>query len=76
MPIYDYLCNTCGTHYDVFHKVREQREDISCPTCHSNDFCKLMSIPAAVGSMISQGNENCRSQMSGGECCGGMCRTH
>ncbi len=46
MPIYDYRCDSCGTTYDVFHKVREVEEDIVCPECKSTNHTRLISAPS------------------------------
>lgn len=69
MPIYDYQCNDCGKTYDVFHKVREVEEDVTCPTCGSVKHTRLISAPSF--SMKSQSElPPCGS----GSCCnGGAC---
>jgi putative FmdB family regulatory protein len=73
MPIFDYRCNNCKTLYDVFHKGKEIIGDILCPSCGSNQYTKLMSVP----SILSKGNtelpcnpNSCGMDMSR---CGGVC---
>ena len=74
MPIYDYRCNSCGKTYDVYHKVREVTADVSCPSCNSLEYTKLMSIPAPATAVSgsSQGSPSSSSCETGG-CCGGSC---
>lgn len=64
MPIYDYRCDDCKQRYEVYHKVREEADEIVCPACSSRKATRLMSIPAAP--VISAGS-------SSGECYGGAC---
>jgi putative FmdB family regulatory protein len=73
MPVYDYRCTQCGTTYDVYHKVREVKEDVVCPSCQSREHTKLMSIPGpSVANSSASEPSSCACGM-GGECCGGDC---
>ena len=49
MPIYAYKCNDCGTKYEIFHKVREEKENIACPSCRSDSAKRLMSVTSISG---------------------------
>ena len=69
MPIYDYRCNACGATYDVFHKVREIREDIVCPSCGSPEHTRLISAP----SVSLGGREAEMPSCADGSCCNGSC---
>jgi putative FmdB family regulatory protein len=72
MPVYDYQCKECNSKYDVFHKGKEVKEDVVCPSCGSLRHKKLMSVP-----MVSMGTTSTGSDFSGapscdtGGCCGG-----
>lgn len=70
MPVFDYVCGSCGQTYEVFHKVREVTGDVICPSCESRDYRKLMSAPhVAVAGKLSTDVGS-----STGSCCGGgMC---
>ena len=69
MPIYDYMCNACGTTYDIYHKVREVTEDVICPSCGSAQHTRLISAPS-----ISMGGKQPEAPSCGdGSCCGGNC---
>lgn len=76
MPTYDYRCNDCGTHYDVFHKTKEIIEDIVCPSCHSTQHRKLFSVVSIETSPRSDTSHSCAAEERGGECCGGMCNAN
>jgi putative FmdB family regulatory protein len=67
MPVYEYKCATCETTYDIYHKGREIREDIVCPSCKSSSYKKLMSVTGAPAKESSSGESSCGQ----GECCGG-----
>jgi putative FmdB family regulatory protein len=73
MPVYDYRCTHCGTLYDVYHKAKEIKEDIVCPSCSSREHTKLMSVASvsvAGSSNLGASSHTCEM---GGECCGGAC---
>jgi putative FmdB family regulatory protein len=71
MPIYDYKCENCGTTYDVFHKVREIKEDVVCPECSSTRHVRLIS----AASVSVKGGSKSESLPPCGDasCCGGVC---
>ena len=72
MPIYDYRCDSCGTTYDIFHKVREVVEDVVCPSCGSDSHTRLLSAPSiSVGS--SSSSFDAAPSCDTGSCCGGTC---
>ncbi len=73
MPVHDYRCSRCGTLYDVYHKVREVKEDVVCPSCKSQEHTKLMSVPGvAVTTSPAESPSSCACDAGGG-CCGGAC---
>lgn len=45
MPIYDYVCNTCGE-FEVIHKMDEVLE--ACEKCGSKDIEKKISPPKGL----------------------------
>lgn len=75
MPIYDYRCSDCGKTYDVFHKVREVKEDIICPECNSTEHVRLISAPSISmkGSSSSSSFSDQMPSCADGSCCGGSC---
>jgi putative FmdB family regulatory protein len=74
MPIYDYRCEDCQTHYEVYHKVREETSDVICPACASHHYKKMMSVPATpnMGSGSSEAYGAC-DNAGGCGCSGGSC---
>jgi putative FmdB family regulatory protein len=78
MPMYDYRCNECGNHYDVFHKVREVAEDVVCPSCQSTRHTRLLSAPnvSIKGSGSAADFLPASSCETGGGCCGGWCNSN
>jgi putative FmdB family regulatory protein len=75
MPIYEYVCDDCGAHYErvVFH----QKARVTCPKCESGKHTIQPSVfaPPASGSKASGGGSP-MSGSGGGGCCGGPCGCH
>ncbi len=47
MPIYEYRCEACGERFDkLFTSLRQVPPEITCPTCHSPNVHRLLSMPA------------------------------
>ena len=67
MPIYEYLCDDCGTRYEQI--VLSKRTKIACPKCTSRRHTLQLSVfsaPAKNGSSEASAN----SGVPGGSCCG------
>ena len=45
MPIYEYLCGTCGTEFEEL--VRSGKETPNCPVCEGKDVTKKVSMVSA-----------------------------
>jgi putative FmdB family regulatory protein len=73
MPIYEYLCDDCGAHYERI--VMSQKQSITCPKCESAKHTIQLSVFAAPanGSKTSGGSSSGPASRSGGACCGGGC---
>jgi putative FmdB family regulatory protein len=70
MPIYEYVCDDCQTHFEkiVFNKTQE----IACPTCASKkNQIQLSVFSSANGSNGASAKPS--TPFSGGGCCGGGC---
>ena len=75
MPIYEYVCNDCETHFEKI--VINKREEIACPKCAS----KKASIQLSVFATANSGSNGASARSSsssggGGSCCGGGCGCH
>jgi putative FmdB family regulatory protein len=73
MPIYEYVCDDCGAHYERI--VMNQKQSITCPKCESAKHTIQLSVFAAPanGSKTSGGSSSGPTPGSGGACCGGGC---
>ena len=40
MPTYEYLCNACGQHHEIFQKITDEPLK-ECPVCHKPALTKL-----------------------------------
>lgn len=47
MPIYEYVCDDCGTRYERL--VLNRAQEISCPKCESNKRTLQLSVFSAPG---------------------------
>lgn len=52
MPIYEYLCATCGAHFEKLQKSGVASE-VVCPTCGSMEVKKEFSTFSSAGSSSS-----------------------
>jgi putative FmdB family regulatory protein len=68
MPIYEYVCMQCESHFEELVRNGEQPD---CPECGAADVRKQLSVFAAgpTSTSTSFGSE----PRSGGGCCGGSC---
>lgn len=78
MPIFEYRCDDCSTHFDILHKGAEDPDLIECPSCHSRSARKKFSaFSASVGQDASAAagceSGSCDVPSYGGGCAGGMC---
>jgi putative FmdB family regulatory protein len=72
MPIYEYLCDDCGAHYERI--VLDQKSKVTCPKCASGKHTIQLSIFAAPANARKASGGS--SPASSGGCCGGACGCH
>ena len=67
MPIYEFVCMQCESHFEEL--VRSAEQAVTCPECGAAKVLKQLSSFAVTGasSQPSFGGS------SGGGCCGGSC---
>jgi putative FmdB family regulatory protein len=70
MPIYEYVCDDCGAHYERI--VMNGSTVVTCPQCTSARSTLQLSVFAAHGSTAKSSSAAAASSNSGG-CCGGAC---
>lgn len=47
MPIYDYVCEDCGDHFEHYQSFKTGPQAVSCPKGHSRTK-RLFSVPSVV----------------------------
>jgi putative FmdB family regulatory protein len=73
MPIFEYLCEDCGTKFEKLVR-RPATDEVLCPSCGQSHLEQQLSTFAAPGN----GSEDAWTPAmtrTGGGCAGGMCRT-
>ncbi len=70
MPIYEYLCRSCGTRNEFLEGVTSEKVDKVCGECGSDKLDKLVSMAAFAVS----GGSSCQGGGCG-SCRGGSCTT-
>jgi putative FmdB family regulatory protein len=74
MPLYEYVCRSCGEEFELLIRNGEAP---ACPACQRTDVQKHFSVPAAH-SAASQSLPMCSPAPSGGcglpQCGGGQCQ--
>lgn len=77
MPIYEYICDDCQTHFEKI--VLNKTQQIACPNCAGKKNSLQLSVfSSANGSAngASAKSSNGFSNSGGGGCCGGGCGCH
>jgi putative FmdB family regulatory protein len=69
MPIYEYACMECESHFEEL--VRSDEQGIACPDCGAGNVLKQFSTFAVAG--VSSQPSFGTSAGGGGGCCGGSC---
>jgi putative FmdB family regulatory protein len=67
MPIYEYVCMTCESHFEELVRGDEQPP---CPDCGATKVARQFSVFATRG---ESPQPSYRSAGGGGGCCGGSC---
>jgi putative FmdB family regulatory protein len=67
MPIYEYVCMSCESH---FEELVRHDETPACPDCGSEQAKRQFSVFAAHG---TSKQPSFGGASSGGGCCGGSC---
>jgi len=69
MPLFVYVCRTCGSSVERLRTFAERLEPATCPECSSDaHFALSLSAPSFVGAATA---ESCSGPAPGGGCCGG-----
>jgi putative FmdB family regulatory protein len=73
MPIYEYVCMACESHFEEL--VRFGGDDPSCQACGSANVTRQLSVFTAHG-VAQQPTFSGPVGGGGGGCCGGGCGCH
>ncbi len=69
MPIYEYVCPTCGNAFEKLVRSTTPAAEIVCPTCGSSDVRKKVSTIAASlksgGASTSTASSSCSTGLCG-----------
>lgn len=60
MPVYEYACRTCDSHFEIRRSMSDSTDPATCPQGHS-DTRRVLSVFASVG----RGSEGTAVQQSG-----------
>ena len=67
MPMYDYICNSCGNKFDKLVSFTASDKDIECPQCCKKNSKKQLCAPNisnGIGNGKGKGNCNASSGFS------------
>jgi putative FmdB family regulatory protein len=72
MPIYEYVCDDCQTHFEKI--VLNKTQEIACPKCAGKKNAIQLSVfSASNGSSNGAAKSAPSFSDGGGSCCGGGC---
>ena len=73
MPIYEYVCDDCQTHFEKI--VLNKTQEIACPSCAGKKNSIQLSVFSATNGSANGGpaKSGSFSGGGGGGCCGGGC---
>lgn len=75
MPMYEYGCQACDTHFDLLRRMDQDDADIACPRCQSAAVRRRLSVFAAHSRDAAGVSAAAVAPVAsgGGGCCGGSC---
>ncbi len=44
MPIYEYICQSCGVKFEKFVRSMSSANTVKCPTCQSQEVNRAFSV--------------------------------
>jgi putative FmdB family regulatory protein len=71
MPIYEYVCMECESH---FEELVRNGEAVNCPDCEASNVRRQLSVFATHGT--AEQPSYGATMSAGGGCCGGSCGCH
>jgi putative FmdB family regulatory protein len=74
MPIYEYICEDCQTHFEKI--VLNKAQEIACPKCAGKKNAIQLSVFSAANGSGNGASAKSSGELTGGgggSCCGGGC---
>lgn len=65
MPLYEYVCQSCGAHFEKMVRFSEQDLKPECPNCKSGETRKQISLFASSFGGGSVSASSCSSSSGG-----------
>ncbi|MGE0084919.1 MAG: zinc ribbon domain-containing protein [Desulfococcaceae bacterium] len=73
MPIYEFKCLKCNEYFEVLVTRSDEKVEMACPKCHSEEFERVLSTASyAMGS--GSGSAGIKTQNR--QCSTGSCSTY
>jgi putative FmdB family regulatory protein len=72
MPMYEYVCLECDSHFDLLRQMNQTDHDVLCPQCSSKRIERQLSVFATGSRSLDTGAAAVATTGAGG-CCGGAC---
>jgi putative FmdB family regulatory protein len=73
MPIYEYVCDDCGNHYERI--VKNEKTEVNCPSCDSGKSTIQLSVFAAPANGSKSSSSSPAMPAMAGRC-GSGCGCH
>lgn len=73
MPLYEYVCRSCGHRFERMRGVSERLTAPPCPSCSLDSAALAMSVPGRVGGGTQPAAAAVEGCAAGPACCGGAC---
>ncbi len=65
MPLYEYVCQSCGTRFEKMVRFSEQDKQPECPECSSKETRKQISLFASGNLGLTTSTSSCSSSSGG-----------
>jgi putative FmdB family regulatory protein len=59
MPLYEYICQTCGEHFEKLIRGDVRAQQIVCPSCASAAIKRALSTFATSGNSAEHASSAC-----------------
>ncbi|HJO33810.1 MAG TPA: zinc ribbon domain-containing protein [Anaerolineales bacterium] len=73
MPLYEYFCSDCRTHFDELRPMANADDSILCPDCSGQQVMRTLSMFFSGSASGKESAAPVAGNGASGGCCGGMC---